>query len=71
MVVDNFTFTVPNVWSPMSIPGSTRNVTLTLNYNEVYTTEITATRCGNHSDPAVLRVVEGKQQVNGLIPSHD
>jgi len=55
----------------MSIPGSTRSVTLTLNYNEVYTTEITATRCGNHSDPAVLRVVEGKQQVNGLIPTHD
>jgi len=60
MVVDNFAVTVTNFWSPMSTPGSTRSVTLTLNNNEVYTIEITATKCGNHSDPAVLIVVEGK-----------
>ena len=57
-MVDNFVVVVPRVWSPMS--ASTRNVTLTLNYNEVYTIEIAATKCGNNSDPAVLRVVEGK-----------
>ena len=64
MVVDNFTVTVPSVWSAMSISGSTRSVTLTLNYNEVYTIEIVATKCGNNSDPAMLRVVEGEQRVN-------
>jgi len=60
MVVDNFAVTVPSFWSPMSIPGSSRSVSLTLNYSEVYTIEIAATKCGNHSDPAVLRVVEGE-----------
>jgi len=60
MVVDNFAVTVPSVWSPTSIPGSTRSVTLTLNYNEVYTIEIAATKCGNHSDSAVLRVAEAE-----------
>ena len=59
-MVDNFTVAVTSFWSPMSIPSSSRSVTLTLNYNEVYTIEIAATRCGNHSDPAVLRVAEGK-----------
>jgi len=61
MVVDNFTVTVlMSVWSPMSISGSTRSVALTLNNNEVYTIETIATKCGNNSDPAVLRVVEGE-----------
>jgi len=55
----------------MSIPGSTRNVTLTLNYNQVYTIEITATKCGNNSDPAVLRVVEGEQHAGCMVPSDD
>ena len=59
-MADSFTVTVPSFLSPMFIPGSTRSVTLTLNYSEVYTIEIAATKCGNHSDPAVLRVVEGK-----------
>jgi len=62
MVVDNFVVAVPRFcnWSPMSVPGSARSATLTLNYSEVYTIEIAATKCGNYSDPAVLRVVEGK-----------
>jgi len=59
-MVDNFAVTITNFWSPMSTPGLTRSVTLTLNYNETYTIEITATKCGNNSDPTVLRVVEGK-----------
>jgi len=58
MLVDNFVVTVPSFWSPVSIPGSARSATLTLNCNEVYTIEITATKCGNNSDPALLRVVE-------------
>jgi len=60
MVVDNFVVAVPSFWSPMSAPSSSRSVTLTLNYNETYTIEIAATKCGNHSDPAVLTVVEGE-----------
>jgi len=61
MMMDSFTVTVTSFWSHTSIPGNIRSVTLTLNYNEVYTIEITATRCGNHSDPIVLRFVEGEQ----------
>jgi len=70
-MVDSFTVTVPSFWSPMSIPGSTRSVTLSLNYNEIYTIEIAATKCGNHSDPAVLQVVEGEQHAACMVPSDD
>ena len=59
-MVDRFTVTVPSVWFRMSIPGSTRSVTLTLNYSEEYAIEITATKCGNHSDPTLMRFVEGE-----------
>ena len=59
-MVDNFVIAVPSVWSPMSAPGSARSAALILNYNEVYTIEIAATKCENYSDTTVLRVVEGK-----------
>jgi len=41
----------------------------TLNYNEMYTIEITAIKCGNYSDPAMLTVAEGKLFVSMLCTS--
>jgi len=60
MVADIFTVTVPGFMSSIFVPGGNRSATLTLNYNETYTIEITAMKCGNHSDPALLTVAKGK-----------
>jgi len=64
MEADIFTGTVPGLMSSIFVPGGNRSATLTLNYNETYTIEITATKCGNHSDPALLTVAEGKLSVS-------
>jgi len=64
MEADVFTVTVPGLMSSIFVPGGNRTATLTLNYNEMYTIEIKAMKCGNHSDPALLTVAEGKLSVS-------
>ena len=64
MVADIFTVTVSGLMSSIFVLGGTRSAALTLNYSEMYTIEITATKCDNHSDPALLTVAEGKLSVS-------
>jgi len=64
MEADVFTVTVSGLMPSIFVYGGNRSATLTLNYNQTYMNEIKAMKYGNHSDPALLTVAEGKLSVS-------